>query len=84
MLGSYQPEVPKPNHIPRGMHRPSEPLNEGHSMCYFRHIGLHDQQETLGVTDELFVNDVTRVKLEHRNKLSELLRKFSSGFSMKT
>ncbi|GFS70088.1 retrovirus-related Pol polyprotein from transposon 297, partial [Trichonephila clavipes] len=42
---------------------------------------LDDTARNFGVTDELFVNDVTRLSDEQRNKLSELLPEIFVGFS---
>ncbi|GFX33765.1 hypothetical protein TNCV_3961741 [Trichonephila clavipes] len=81
MLG-YQPAVRK-QIIPRGMCiGQAEPLNEGH-LCVISDTSgcLDDQQRNFGVTDELFVNDVVELSDEQRNKLSELLRKFSGLFT---
>ncbi|GFW69235.1 hypothetical protein TNCV_2366131 [Trichonephila clavipes] len=59
--------------IPRGMCiGQAEPLNEGHLCVISDTSGCLMTSKKLRVTDELFVNDVTRVSDEQRNKLSEL------------
>ncbi|GFT91272.1 hypothetical protein TNCV_1191031 [Trichonephila clavipes] len=50
--------------IPRGMCiGQAEPLNEGHLCVISDTSGCLDNQQETSVTDELFVNDVTRVKV---------------------
>ncbi|GFT04080.1 retrovirus-related Pol polyprotein from transposon 297 [Trichonephila clavipes] len=41
----------------------AEPLNEGHLCVISDTSGCLDDQQETSVTDELFVNDVTRVKI---------------------
>ncbi|GFV66106.1 retrovirus-related Pol polyprotein from transposon 17.6 [Trichonephila clavipes] len=59
----------------------AEPLNEGH-LCYFRHIGLLDDHQEIGVTDELFVNDVINIRTTR--KFSGLFTKTDKSTAAKT
>ncbi|GFY61471.1 transposon Ty3-I Gag-Pol polyprotein [Trichonephila inaurata madagascariensis] len=69
--------------IPRGIYiGQAEPLNEGHlCVIYDTSGGLDDQQETLELQMNCSLMMSPELSDEHRNKLSELLRKFSGLFT---
>ncbi|GFV09225.1 uncharacterized protein TNCV_762011 [Trichonephila clavipes] len=68
--------------IPRGMCIAAEPLNEGH-LCVISDTSgcLDDQQETSESQMNCSLMMSPELSDEQRNKLSELLRKFSGLFT---